>query len=514
MADTAQMQACDQWTIDQLGLPGIVLMECASRAVYQKAFELLGGAAGKNVHIWCGRGNNGGDGFAVARHLKNAGALPQVYLLGEISNLKGDAAANAALFTKLGGVIHEVKKRTPQHLPPDRSDLIIDALLGTGFKGKPHPEFASAIEHINAAGVPVLAVDIPSGVEADTGAASGAVVKAAATITFGLWKRGLLLSPGRELAGEVTVADIGIPPAAVEAQDIRVNLIESLDIELPPRPKTMHKGEAGHVFILAGSPGMTGAAVLTAQSAMSAGAGLVVVGLPQSLNSIFEIKVTEAMSLPLPETTNATLAPEAFDLIIPKLEWAHTIAIGPGLGCSPETAALLKLILEYLRLNHPNKTVVIDADGLNLLSENRELITNLPPQTILTPHPGELARLVQSSSADINRNRIESALDAAKLLKVIVVLKGSPTVTADPEGRAFINPTGNPGMATGGSGDVLTGVIAALAARGTPPLEAAWKGAYLHGEAGDRAAEKKGMAGLLAGDICVLLPEVFKLYEE
>ena len=301
VARISQMRECDRITIEELGLPGVVLMEYASRAVADEAFNMLGGEPeGKFVRIFCGRGNNGGDGFAVARHLSNAGMSIDVLLMGKTKELRGDALFNCKLYQKLGGQVKEIHSEADLKPSRRQPDLIVDALLGTGFKGVVEGLYARAIKLINNSGAPILAVDIPSGVEGDTGVASGIAVKADSTVTFGLLKPGLVLPPGRELGGKISVADIGIASEVVSRQNIDQLIVEKNDViaNLPRLSRADHKGKAGHVFILAGSPGLTGAAVLAAEASMRTGAGLTVVGVPEQLNPILEMKLTESMTLP------------------------------------------------------------------------------------------------------------------------------------------------------------------------------------------------------------------------
>lgn len=499
------MRECDRTTIGDIGIPGLILMENASRAVAIEALEMLGdNPGGKEAWVLCGKGNNGGDGFAVARHLRNAGVITNVTFMGAVSDLSGDAKFNCDLYLRLGGVVAEVNHTEDIQLPTNPPHIVIDALLGTGFEGKVKGKYADAIEVINNLDAPIIAVDIPSGVVGDTGAVNGLAVQADRTVTFGLLKRGLMLPPGRETAGEVIVADIGIPPQVISQQNINLFLVGKEDVRrnMPRRSPTAHKGNAGHILMIAGSCGLTGAAAMAAESAMRTGAGLVVVGVPRSLNPILEVKLNESMTLPLPETDTGAISSKAYKDIIPRIEWAHTVVIGPGLGRDPDTGALLRRLLPVI-----DKPLVIDADGLNQLADNSDLLEMLPPSTVLTPHPGEFARLTGLSVTEILANRLTMTEKCAVKWNVNVVLKGSPTVTALPNGRILLNSTGNSGMATGGSGDVLTGVIAGLIAQGVSPDDAAWMGVYIHGAAGDQAAENKGQLGMVAGDIIDYLPE-------
>lgn len=515
IASVAQMRECDRVTIEDLGVPGILLMETAARAVTAKAVELLDDdPAGKRVLVFAGKGNNGGDGFASARHLHSLGARVTVIQVGEVDSLKGDARFNADLYSKADGVIREVTdsmKSLDGIIPPaGKIDLIIDALLGTGFKGVAKGLYKVAINLINSIDAPVVAVDIPSGVVGDTGVVSGSAVRADETVTFGLCKAGLMFPAGREYAGRVSVADIGIPKSVVDAQNIGLFVVGEDDVRplVPRRNPAAHKGDIGHVYILAGSPGLTGAAALAAEASMRCGTGLTVVGVPVSLNVILETKLTEAMTQPLPENQDGFLTNLAFNDILPRLSWADAVAVGPGLGRHAETAELFGRIIEAV-----TKPLIIDADGLNILADHPELLDALPENTVLTPHPGEFARLIRSTAADILSDRVRITRRWADKWGVTLMLKGAPSITAVPGGDVFINSTGNAGMASGGSGDVLTGIIASLAAQDMGAGEAAWVGAYLHGAAGDIAADEIGQHGMVAGDIIDCLPEVIKELE-
>ncbi len=510
VATIEQMRECDRVTIEELGLPGLVLMENASRSVAGEAVDMLDrDMAGAMVTVVCGRGNNGGDGFAVARHLGNAGADVRVLLVGEAAKLKGDALFNCGLYKKIGGTVNEIHETADLRSGFGNPDLIVDGLLGTGFKGPVRGIYREVIDGINSAAAPVLAIDIPSGVEGDSGIAETAV-RARRTVTFGLPKPGLLLPPGREFSGEVIVADIGIPPRVVQEQNIRQHVVEKEDVRLrlPRLRASDHKGRAGHVFILAGSPGLTGAAVLAAEASMRGGAGLTAVGIPRSLNPVLEMKLTEAMTLPLAENDSGGLCGESLAECSERLQWASVVAFGPGVGRHRDTAQLLKLLLDRI-----DKPLVIDADGLNLLAETPDLLKNLPRDTVLTPHPGEFSRLTGLSIAEIASDRIRVARRWAEKWGVVLVLKGSPSITALPDGEVFINPTGNAGMATGGTGDVLTGLIASLIAQGLDAAAGAWMGCYLHGAAGDTAAGELGHHGTIAGDLVDFLPGVIEELE-
>jgi NAD(P)H-hydrate epimerase len=350
-------------------------------------------------------------------------------------------------------------------------------------------------------------VDIPSGVEGDTGAAKGSAIVANWTVTMGLLKRGLVLPPGRDLAGEVTDAIISLPPRIKAGKHIPFNLLEKEDISgmLPDRRPTDHKGDCGRTFVLAGSPGMTGAATLCSLSALRAGSGLVILGIPESLNPIMEVKLTEVMTRPLAENDEGCFSPEAISAIEEMISWADAVAIGPGLSQHRDAAETVRLTLSNI-----SKPLVIDADGLNVLGDEKDFTGLFHPGMILTPHPGEFSRLCGKSISEILSNRVDLVAEKAKEWSVIIVLKGSPTIIADPGGEVYCNPTGNPALATGGSGDVLTGVIVGLLAQGLPPIHAACAGVYLQGLAGDIAAQEIGITATLAGDVDRMLPRAMR----
>ncbi len=493
------MRECDRLTIEEIGIPGIVLMETASRAVAVKAREMLGGVViGKKVICLCGKGNNGGDGLAVARHLTGWGAEVFVYLLCKPDILTGDSALNYDNFLRVAGTLKVIESIEDVAQIDFNCDLIIDALLGTGFNPPANELYSQLIKVANESRMPILAVDIPSGVVGDNGLVGDQAIKAQGTVTFGLLKPGILLSPGRDFSGDVVVADIGIPPEVVARQKINLFRVEEDDVRavLPRLKPDAHKGDAGFVYILAGSPGLTGSAALSAEAAMRAGAGLVTVGVPKSLNPILEIKLTEAMTEPLPETESGGLSQDAWEKVYGRLAWADAVVFGPGLGTDDATGELLALVLREI-----NVPLVIDADGLNLLAKNQELLSRLPSKTILTPHLGEFSRLTGLTVKDISLRSIDLAREYSKLWNVVIHLKGAPSITAAPDGRVMINSTGNQGMATGGSGDVLTGIIAALLGGGVAPFEATWAGSYIHGLAGDLALETMGVRSMIAGDI-------------
>jgi len=498
-----EMREIDQRTIKEACMPGILLMENAGMGLVQVIMDYLKDVKDARVTILCGRGNNGGDGMVVARHLYNRGIHVSVYLAGDSKGLKGDALVNYDILKGYGlDVIELNSARTLKG--NHQADLIVDALLGTGISGGVKGLVGEVIRWINRTSVPVISVDLPSGLQSDDGQYTGDCVQADHTVTMAAIKRGLLLPPGRELAGHLTVVDIGVPDFIAESVDSKVYLIESSDIlpRLPERPAAAHKGTFGKLAILAGSRGMTGAGVLCSQASLRIGAGLTILGVPESLNPVFEDKLTEVMTQPLPETNEGSLSRKSKKGVQTLLSWADVVAMGPGLSMHTETSGLIRE--QVLDCSLP---LLLDADGINAFAGHADLLEKRKGAMILTPHYGELSRLTGQSIEEIAVHRIEVAKRQAIRFKAVLILKGSPTVIAAPNGEIFINSTGNSGMATAGSGDVLTGMVAGLMAQGSSSLDAAICGVYLHGLAGDLAAQDYGQPSLLAGDIVDYIPE-------
>jgi hydroxyethylthiazole kinase-like uncharacterized protein yjeF len=454
-----------------------------------------------------------GDGFVIARLLSNSCAQVHVLLMASPSEITGDAKKNFEILQKCAKKSsHQItlqrysKKLLSSFSKPD---IIVDAMFGTGFTGSIRKPYTDIIEWMNNQGTQIVAVDIPSGVNGTTGVVENCAVRATRTVTFGSVKSGLLCNQGRELVGSVSVTDIGIPNAVTDDKRLRTFLVEQLDVRriIPKRSLYAHKYSVGKVLALAGSKGLTGAAALCSTAAMRVGAGAVVLGTPEPVYPILARKLTEVMTFPLPSTQDGTLSIEALNGIRERLSWADVLMIGPGLSRNPETQQLiLKLLLEY------RGKVLIDADGLNAVAANGiSKLRSARAQFILTPHVGEFSRLTGLQSIEVERHRCEVARVLAKQISATVVLKGVPTVTASKDGNCFMNSTGNPGMATAGSGDVLSGIIAGLWAQGMSDSEAAYAGVYLHGVSGDLAAMKIGERGLLANDLIEYLPAAMQL---
>ncbi len=508
-----EMSTIDRLAINEFGIPGVVLMENAGLQVVKVVEEVLGDPAGKQVVIFSGKGNNGGDGFVAARHLLNKGAQVQVFLAAEQDQVKGDARVNLDIWTRAGQKVLPFTKTNDLNLVRlalMNADLVVDALYGTGFKGTIRQPMASFIEAINDCDKPVVAVDIPSGLEADTGRAGEPCIRAGHTVTFALPKIGLILPESRPYVGQLHVADISIPTALLADNQAKRYLItrQLVSGNWPHRKGGEHKGSFGRVLLIAGSRGMSGAAVLAAQAAARSGAGLVTLGVPAGIHDIVEAKLTEVMTFPLPETKTGAVDRAALDKITERAANADVIALGPGLGGSGDTKTLVRELL--LKIDKP---CVLDADGLNAMMGRTELFRLVKPDLVLTPHPGEMARLCGLSTEKVQSSRLETAAKKSAEWHSVVVLKGAGTIVSEPDGAIYVNNTGNPGMASGGTGDVLTGMIAGLLAQGMPAGVAAAAAVYLHGRAGDSAARLKGMAGMLATDILEHLPVVIKEME-
>jgi NAD(P)H-hydrate epimerase len=501
-----EMREMDRRTIESYGVPGRVLMENAGLGATRVFCKQFSDLEGKRIGVVAGRGNNGGDGFVIARYLAFKGIRVKVYLLSERSRVKGDAKANLSLLEPLNIPVIQMPDRASfsSNITDMRhQDLWIDAILGTGLQSDVKGYFRDVIDFINSLNKPVFSVDIASGLDSDTGRPRGVCIRAAGTATFAFAKPGHVLYPGATYSGNLEIVEIGIPPHIADAVGPGQHLLtrESVRSYFEPRPPESHKGDTGHLMVIAGSPGKTGAAAMTAESAMRTGAGLVTLGIPRSLNLILETQVLEAMTLPLPETVDGLLDESALDAVLDQLAGKKCMAIGPGLGLSDSTTALVhQLVMES------TVPLVIDADGLNSLAGHTRLLKNLDIPVILTPHPGEMSRLVDASVLEVQKDRIGCARAFAQRYGVHVILKGARTIISHPDGDAFINPSGNPGMASGGMGDVLTGMIAGLVAQGYSPRKASHAAVYLHGDTADALMRRAGPFGYLASDVMEAIP--------
>ncbi len=508
VATALQMQEIDRLAIEETGVKGTVLMENAGLQTVLAMERFFGALEGTKVCIVCGKGNNGGDGMVIARHLYNRGARVCIVLLGEKSALKGDAKVNLEIALLMGLELTEVTSEGELSVVKEKiisSHIVVDAIFGTGMHSAPRKFYQTIINKINEADKSVVSVDIPTGLDAGTGNVLGSCIEANLTVTFGLPKIGLIYGTNRQYAGQLEIVDIGIPKTLIDNIPIRVNLIEKKYIAslFKKRQLDTHKGDYGHVLVIAGSMGKTGAAVLAATAVLKVGAGLATLAVPKGIHHIIEMKTTEVMSVPLPETKEHTLAREAEKYILRLAENMDVVAIGPGLGTHPETRQLINDIVTHLQI-----PIVADADAINAMPLASLKYTRAP--LIITPHPGEMSRLLGIPTKEIQENRLEAAQKTAQACETYVVLKGDRTLIADPQENVYINPTGNPGMATAGIGDVLTGMIAGFIAQGLSPQQACNAGVYIHGLAGDLAVLEKGEMAMMAGDLLEFIPTALK----
>ena len=502
------MRGFDRTAITSLGIPGLLLMENAGRAFVDELERTAGGVKGKRTVVVCGKGNNGGDGFVIARHIANRGGDVLVALLAGRRSVRGDAKTNLDAAFRMSRLrasglrIAELRGNAPPALP-GKPDIVVDAIFGTGFSGNLTGRELAAVSWINNCAAFVASVDIPSGVDASTGTVGNAAVKANLTVAMGLAKIGHYIGQGCDRSGTVRIADISIPPAVMGAGRDPVFRVGADDVAslLPSRPRDAHKYSAGKVLVIAGSRLFTGAPLLSAQAALRSGAGAVVLAFPASIHEALARRLTEVIMVPVSETGGGSIGLDALPELRGRGAWADAVALGPGLSRDEETMEFVREILRTVE-----KPFVVDADALFALKGHTSILRKRSAPVILTPHAGEFAALAGGDAADADMFRVTAARDAAKRFGSVVVLKGAPTVTADPRGAAYVNSTGNPGMATIGSGDVLTGLVAGIMAQGTAPERAAYAGVFVHGLAGDIAADRFGMRSLIATDIADSIP--------
>jgi ADP-dependent NAD(P)H-hydrate dehydratase / NAD(P)H-hydrate epimerase len=499
--NAAQMRDADRHTIEEIGIPSLVLMENAGRQVVAAIEAAYESCLDGRVAVLCGHGNNGGDGFVVARTLLQRGIDTAVFVIGSVADVRGDARTNLDILGRLGVTVVETNDEQSWELHFSeiaRCSLIVDAIFGTGLRAAVSGMLETVIADLNAAEIPIVSVDLPSGMSADTPHLVGDCIDASLTVTLAAPKLPLVMPPGEAYAGDVVIADIGIPHEVIDALDgPRVELLtpEQLRVLVAPRAADSHKGDFGRVTIAAGSIGKTGAAYLAAMGALRSGAGLVTVATPSACLPIVASMGPAYMTVDLPDDGAGMVTASAVDRL---LEQTHdVIACGPGLGRSADVAEFVRLVLD--RATCP---IVLDADAITVFSNDPGRLTGSEERNvIITPHPGEMARLIGASISDVQMNRLDVATHFATTHRVHVVLKGHRTVIATPEGRVFINPTGNPGMATGGTGDVLTGMIAAWLAQLLDAEAACRLAVFLHGAAGDLAEAAEGQAGMTATDV-------------
>lgn len=509
-----QMREYDRVAMVHYGVAGTVLMENAGRGATEVVRSMLREHPGRTT-IVCGKGNNGGDGFVIARHLLNAGHPVRLLLLGELAQLRGDARINAGILEAMDGEIVQL----PGEDSPSRvasllthSSVIVDAIFGTGLERTVTGRYHGVIEAINEARARVMAVDLPSGLDANTGEALGIAVQAHRTATFACLKRGLVVHPGHDLAGEVKVVDIGAPRRIVDEVGFDGRLIgpDLLEAQAVARARDSHKGTYGHLLVVAGSPGKTGAALMAGMAALRSGTGLVTLAVPASVMTAVEsAKPVEIMLEPLLSGADDPVTERELHRLAQIMEGKSALAFGPGCGVTEPMGRLLREVLDVCTV-----PLVLDADGLSLLARlPADTLAGRSAATVLTPHPGEMGRLLGTSASDVQKDRVGVSREYSRKTGAHVVLKGASTVVAAPDGSLYVNTTGNPGMATGGTGDVLTGILGGLLAQGLESLQASLLSVYQHGLAGDRAAESTGERALVAGDLLETLPEVWSEME-
>jgi len=509
----AAMRGVDRLASEQLGLSGLVLMENAALGVADAIGRQYPRA--ESAAVFCGPGNNGGDGLAVARHLATRGYAVEVFLADGGRPLDGDAAVQLDICRRLALTIYTLPKDgdaaaatavAAALAAASRHDLVVDALFGTGLARPLGGLFARLVEGLNEVPRPRVAVDIPSGLSGSSAEPPGPHLRADLTVTFAAPKVAHVFPPAADAVGELVVADLGFPPSLVDQAEGDLHLLvgEELAGLLPPRARDSHKGDYGHLLLVAGSLGKAGAAVLAARAAVRAGAGLVTAAVPEPILPILHLGSVESMGVPLPASAGGALAAAAAARVLAAAAGKSALALGPGLGQEEETAEAIRRLVAAAPL-----PLVLDADGLNAFAGRAAELAERTAPTVLTPHPGELGRLLGISAAEVQADRQAAARRAAAATGAVVVLKGSLTLIAAPGGGLYVNPTGNPGMASGGTGDVLTGTLGGLLAQRLAPLDAACLGVYLHGLAGDLALARLRGPSLAAGDLIESLPAAF-----
>lgn len=502
------MRQVDDRAIDEFGIPSLVLMENAAIGLADAIADTYPRARG--VAIFCGPGNNGGDGLALARHLAVRGYHLELCLLAGGREVSGDAAVQLNICQNQGLPIREIGPEDSLHNSVEAArelDLVVDALFGIGLARPLEGQYAELVEALNRLTLPTLAVDLPSGLSGSRWDIPGPHVEADLTVTFGAPKVAHIFSPAADAVGRVAVADLGVPTELIESAEGNLHLLvgEELASYLMPRPAASHKGDYGHILVVAGAVGKAGAAILAARSAVRSGAGLVTVAVPEEIVQTVDLGSIESMTFPLSQARTGGLDKDAPRTVKNLSIDKQVLAVGPGLGRDPSTEEAIRAIVLDSHL-----PVVLDADGVNAFAGNHQQLSEREADTVLTPHPGELARLMATTSTEVQADRVGAVERAAREAGAYVVLKGHQSLVASPQGEVFVNPTGNPGMASGGTGDVLTGLIASLVGQGYETLAAVQLGVYLHGLAGDLAAEKVGQVGVTAGELLEQMPAAFE----
>ncbi|PKN60595.1 MAG: bifunctional ADP-dependent NAD(P)H-hydrate dehydratase/NAD(P)H-hydrate epimerase [Deltaproteobacteria bacterium HGW-Deltaproteobacteria-11] len=497
-----EMRAMDRYAVEQLGIPEAILMENAGQAAASVLSREIG-IRDRKIVIFCGAGNNGGDGFVVARKIHADGGSAKVYLMGDPEKFRGAARMNLEILAKLPVEVRPVESMKKTRMDVLHSHGIVDAIFGTGLDREISGLAGEVIALINASGKKVLSLDIPSGVNGDTGRIMGVAVQADYTVTFGLPKIGAMLYPGYERCGKLYVCHISFPPSLYDRADIKIQV--NRPAALPPRDISGHKGSMGTALFIAGAAGYFGAPYFSAMSFLKAGGGYARLAAPRSMAPFIAGKGSEIVFIPQIETGSGSIALENKKSLIDLCEKMDMVVIGPGLSLDPETQRLVRELVKTIKA-----PVLIDGDGITAVSADLKIISKRKAPTVLTPHLGEMARMTGKSATEIDRQKIAVLQKTAGDLGALVVLKGAHSLIACPDERVFINLSGNSGMATAGSGDVLTGAIAAMLGLGLPLEEAVKKGVFIHGFAGDLAAAEKGEDGMTARDILDYLPQAMK----
>lgn len=501
-----EMRALDKQAVEKFGIEEILLMENAGMAAYSVIAD-SGGIENRRFVVFCGTGNNGGDGLVVARKILSNGGHVKIYILGSGQKFKGAAKRNFDIAVKLNMDISELKN--PEQVDDDLKtcDAVIDAIFGTGLEREVGGIFRSVIERINQSGKTVYSLDIPSGINGDSGAVMGIAVRADHTITFGLPKTGNLLFPGYKYGGQLSVSHISFPPQLYQDDELKIAVNRPLP--LPDRPMDAHKGSCGKALIIAGSGLYFGAPYFAAQSFLKAGGGLSFLATPENVAPFIAARGNEIVFVPLKASKQGSITMQSMDRLLEFADHVDIVVIGPGLSVNRGTQNLVRNLSTEI-----SKPLLIDGDGLTAIAQDLPCIGNRQAETILTPHPGEMSRLTGKTIAEIEQHRLEIAQATAKILGAVIVLKGAHSIIAYPDERVFINLSGNAGMATAGSGDVLTGTIAAMFGLGLPVPESVRNGVFVHGFAGDLAMLEIGQDGMVAGDILEYLPVAMKLMRD
>ena len=504
-----EMQEIDAIAASHYDIDGLKLMKNAGKGIVSQIKRRFDDFINKRILIFCGKGNNGGDGFVAACLFFDMGVSVKVILLEKLINLKGNTSINAKLAFNLGVNIVEIEEVHSDLLQYNLGscDIIIDALLGTGLTRPVEGIYKQVIEQINQSQKFVVSVDIPSGLDSDTGLLKGVFILADLTIGLALPKRSHLLFPSAGLIGELQIVDIGITQNIIDSQNLELQVTEEADLRnwFQKRSADSHKGSYGHVLVIAGSRGKGGAAGLTSLAALRMGCGLVTLALPESCQKTLEFHPLEVITVPVPETALGTFALSSKEVLLSHAKGKAAVAIGPGISTEPETVQLINEILPLI-----DCPLIIDADGINAIAQNKNLISKLGIETILTPHPKEMSRISGIEISKILKNRVEVTRQFALDNSVNIILKGASSIICQPNGMTTINPTGNPGMATAGTGDILTGIIASLVAQGFSSPKSAIAGTYLHGLTGDIYAKEESQTNLIAGDLLRTLPKSMK----